>query len=373
MRTFVAAVVLMICSPSAPGWDAHGHRVITLLALDGLPVGDKPAPGAAVRPTMPLWLTDPRTRAQVAYQCAEPDRIRAQPTPALVHINGPDHYLDVDMLERWGLTLETMPSLRHRFIKEMSLRRVERPENFKDYNPSKDAANEYEWPGLVAHAVMESYGQLQASFRTLKIIELLGVEGREVQYGFAKDNIAYHMGRLSHFIGDIAQPLHTTIHHHGWVGGPANNPHNYSTDYGIHAYIDGTILVHHKLTYESLRPAQTYQRKVNADDPWKDVLDHIRRSHALVETLYRMHQDDSLRSEAGKAFIAERLHDGAEMLSAMYAAAWDSSDPTKRDMDYYINGTPKDNGTSLPEMGNRKIPARSASDRSGASPEAKPE
>lgn len=381
----LASLVGLAClAPAARAWDAHGHRVITFLALDGLPITDKPAraaqPGAgdAAPPagiSLPLWMTAPEFRDACAYQSAEPDRIRAQPTPSLVHLNGPDHYLDLDMLPRWGMTIDTMPTLRHRFIKEMSLARAKFPERFADYDEKKDAANEYEWPGLGAQAMMESYGHLQASFRTLKIIEIVGAQGREAQIAQGQQNVIYHIGRLSHFVGDHAQPLHTTIHHHGWVRDvmkfpdPATdpkvwNPNDYTTDYGFHSYIDGTILVHHGLTYESMMPGQAAvpRRTINELDPWKDVLEHVKRSFAEVEPLYRMHQDDTLRGPEGKAFIEERLRDGADMLRAMIVGAWLSSDPVKRDMDFFINGTPPAGEPSLPRMGDRPLPSKTATE-----------
>ncbi|MFM9956617.1 MAG: hypothetical protein ACKVZJ_00960 [Phycisphaerales bacterium] len=394
----IAGTCLVALTPSAQAWDAHGHRVITYLALDALPFTDKPAPpvapppappvapGGAATPAappnlrtspLPLWMTAPSFRDACAYQSAEPDRIRAQPTPSLVHLNGPDHYFDLDMLARWGMKVEDMPTLRHRFIKELSLARLTFPQNFTDYDEKKDAANEHEWPGLGPQAMMETYGHLQASFRTLKIIEFLGGEGRDLQIAQAQQNIIYHIGRLSHFVGDHAQPLHTTIHHHGWVRdvvkfpdpAPAANvwnPKDYTTDYGFHSYIDGTILIHHKITYESLTQqtdgTPVTPHAVKDTDPWKDILEHINRSYKEVEPLYQMHKDDTLRSAPGKQLIESRLRDGAKMLAALITAAWTSSDPIKRDTNYYINGTPPEGKPSLPEMGNRQIPARTATE-----------
>lgn len=386
-RTLSAALsasLLALAAAPAFAWDAHGHRVITYLALDGLPFADKPAKGdAAPAPivTVPLWLSSPEIKDAVAYQCAEPDRIRAQPTPSLVHVNGPDHYLDLDMLPRWGMTIDTMPTLRHRFIKELTLARPKFPQNFTDYDPAKDAANENEWPGLGAQAVMEAYAGLQASFRTLKIIEIAGAEGRDLQIAQGRQNAVFYMGRLSHFVGDLAQPLHTTIHHHGWVRDVATfpdpatlpstwNPNDYTTEYAFHAYIDGTILIHHQLTVESLTPTQKHERTVNDMDPWGDVLAHIKRSFAQVEPLYRMHKDDTLRGPEGKAFISERLHDGADMLRALIVAAWTSSDPVKRDLDYFTSGTPAAGKPSLPEMNTRRIPARTGTEAEQARKEA---
>ena len=39
------------------------------------------------------------------------------------------------------------------------------------------------------------------------------------------------MGVMGHYVGDCAQPLHTTKHHNGWVG---ENPHGYTTWPGLH-------------------------------------------------------------------------------------------------------------------------------------------
>jgi hypothetical protein len=51
--------------------------------------------------------------------------------------------------------------------------------------------------------------------------------------------VLHHMGLMSHYVGDTAQPLHTTKHHHGWVG---DNPQSYSTAEDFHAHIDGVFI-----------------------------------------------------------------------------------------------------------------------------------
>lgn len=358
-RTIVAAVVLTGLAPASMAWDAHGHRVVTLLAMDAMMGIDKPAPGATDGRSagMPLWLTEPKVRAAVAYQSGEPDRIRAQQTPQLVHMNEPDHYIDVEMLKDWDLTLQTIPALRHQFIKAMTLAREKHPERFADYKPEADKNNVHEWPGLAPYAVLESYGNLQASFRTIKIIELLGVTGRENQLEQAKQNAIVHMGRLSHFVGDLAQPLHTTIHHHGWVG---PNPEKYTTDGAIHSWIDGGAISILKIEYEPMMASPVKPADVNAANPWNDVIAEITRSHQQVETVYKMHKDGSLLKPEGKAFLEERLRDGASVLAALYRAAWETSDPAKQDIDYFTYGTPPENQPSIPPPTKRPPPARDA-------------
>jgi hypothetical protein len=137
------------------------------------------------------------------------------------------------------------------------------------------------------------------------------------------------MGILSHFVGDAAQPLHTTRHHHGWVG---DNPAGYTTDKSIHAYIDGVIVEKQGLTVETLRPAMHYDARVNADDPWPQTLEYIERSFGQVEPLYRLQKSGDLDKEPGKKWLTDRFADAGTMLAAMYTAAWESSKPDEREV-----------------------------------------
>src|SRR5688572_14421800 len=110
-RCGAAAALTVLCAPPALAWNAHGHRVITCLALDGLPQG------------MPAWLREARVAAMIAEQSGEPDRWRGTRESALAHENSPDHYLDVERLADFGLTLGTMPRLRHEYIEALALAR----------------------------------------------------------------------------------------------------------------------------------------------------------------------------------------------------------------------------------------------------------
>ncbi len=311
----------------AVAWDAHGHRVVTYLALDE----------AAKGGTMPAWLNDAATRQRIAYQSAEPDRWRGQPTSALKHENAPDHYLDIEDLEPYGLTLETLPRLRYRYVAAMAATKAAHPERWSSYQAEKDVNGEWEWPGFVPYAIMEHYGKLQSSFRTLRTIEALNESGREVQAEQARANVIYHMGVLSHFVGDTAQPLHTTRHYNGWVG---ENPNGYTVSKQFHAYIDGGVVSLHQITYESLCARSKPERPVDAADPWPAILDHLRRSFVHFEDLYRMQKDGSLDGPPGKSLIEERLIDGGAMLGAMYRAAWESSVPEDAELKRFGQWTP---------------------------------
>ena len=347
-RTIAAIFFAAALAPASIAWDAAGHATITLLALDRF----KSTKGA------PAWVNEPTARDMIAWQSGEPDRWRGTRAPTLKHENDPDHYLDLEDLTPYGLTLRTVPILRNEFVKVLASARAKDPTKFEPINPAMDGAKSLEYPGFLPHAIMEHQGKLQSAMNTLRILEGLadaGTDRRKGQIEQAKSNIRVEMGLLSHFVGDAAQPLHTTQHHHGWVG---ENPKGYTTERTIHSYIDGTILTIHHLTHETLRarraskgetpqptdqpsdhtktpPDQVAPRVTNAESPWSDVLAHIERSFAKVEPLYELKKSGELEKDAGKAFIAERLNDAGAMLGDLYAAAWAASEPTPKQIEDY--------------------------------------
>jgi hypothetical protein len=317
-----AAVLLVLTAASGVlAWSAHGHRAITYLALDGLPTD------------APDWLRDPSIRHRIADQSNEPDRWRGTPTPPLAHENDPDHYIDIEDLAQFGLTLPTVSPYRYEYLRDMAIAKQTHPESVAPYDSAADKDHTREWPGFLPHAITEHYAKLRACFNTYRILAELNDPVRADQLEQARQNCIFEMGILSHFVADASQPLHTTKHHHGWVG---DNPNGYTTDRGFHAYIDSGVVELHGYTAESLRPLVRFTATVDADNPWQDTLQYINRSFELVQPLYRLKRDGDLEKAAGKAFIAERLTDAASMLAALYSAAWTSSAPDERQIQAWV-------------------------------------
>ncbi len=318
----------MACAP-AWAWDADGHRTITLMGLDA--AGD----------ALPAFLREQDARERAAWQSGEPDRWRGTRSAWLTHLNSPDHYLDVEDLEPFGLTLESIPPLRYEYMRVLAVGRHVHPENWDrpdipPYDPRRDPAKVYEWPGFVLHSIAENADKLRSAFHTLRILESLAdasTPRRQVRIRQSRENAIYTLGVLSHFVGDAAQPLHTTRHHHGWVG---PNPHGYTTDRGIHAYIDGGVLRLHGLTYEALRGTPVSPIPIEDPDRWEAIVAFVRRSFDGVVPLYELHKSGDLDREAGRAFIAERLVDASSMLSGLLLWAWADSEPTPRDIEEYL-------------------------------------
>lgn len=321
MRIVVFFTVGLASVAPALGWGSHGHRMVTMLALEALPA-DAPA-----------WLRSDDTKTRAAYQANDVDRWRGWRSAPLSHINEPNHYLDIELLEPFGLTLETLPALRGDYLKAMILAKAAHPERFEPYDVEKDPTRTKEWPGFVLYAARENYAELQASFHQVRILENLNDPSRSATLEQARANVIYHIGALSHFVGDMAQPLHTTKHHHGWVG---DNPKGYTTATSFHSMIDSGALDRLRIEIEDVRPALHADRRLNAEEPWPDLVAHLKRSYEKVEPLYALEHDGKLIGPEGRAMICERLGDGASTLSALIWAAYQSSAPTPKQQEMWV-------------------------------------
>lgn len=324
IRRLLAGLAFCASASLAGAWDCYGHRVVATLALEL----------TTASPKAPSWMKEPSTLAQIADQACTPDRWRSTKMGQITHINNPDHYLDMEDLKPYGLTLETIPPLRNEFIRAMVIAKEKAGESFQGRPPRQgDFAKTEEWPGFLPHAILEQYGKVVASLKTELILERLNEPARADQLAMARASAMYNMGILAHFVGDAAQPLHTTMHHHGWKG---ENPNGYSTENSIHAYIDGGVIKTQKITVDDVRPLTKADVQVTAQDPWGEVVAYIARSHEQVEPLYQIYKRKGFQQAEGKQFIEDRLADAASMLSAMYKSAFEAATPTDTDIKDFV-------------------------------------
>ncbi len=333
-RCALAALSVVLAAASTQAWDAPGHRAITFLAIDGL---------QQLAPEAPAFIFSPDQRHAIAWQASEADRWRGTRSPYLTHENAMDHFIDIEDLEEFGLTLRTISPLRARFIRDMSVARYAHRDgdspaadskiDRQPYNEKLDPTGQKEFAGFLPHAIVEHHAKLISSLKTWRILSKLNDPARAPQLLMAQSNIRVTMGMLSHFVGDAAQPLHTTKHFNGFVG---PNPQQFTTANTFHAKIDGGVLTHHALNYHTLKPSQTFTTTVDPIDPWQDLMTYLERSHEKVMPLYAMEKDGSLMLEPGRIFITERLNDAASMLAALYASAWASSTITDKDVADFV-------------------------------------
>ncbi len=326
-------VVIGLSASAASAWDAYGHRTITAVALEKFNARVEGGPERA----QIAWLFNDDVPAQVGFQAGEPDRYRSVRLGQLKHVNDPDHFLDIEDLEPFGLTLRSLPPLRVEYFRAMIIAKHEHPENARPYNERTDTARTQEFPGTLPFAIMEHYGRLVASLRTVRILHTLNEPARQPQLAAARASVVQSMGQLSHFVGDAAQPLHTTRHYNGWVDNqPPGDAEEFTTNKGFHAYIDTTVLAIHGFDSASIAAGCDTERTVDFANPWNDTLDLIERSHQQVIPLYKLQKSGDLEKEPGRALIHQQLCDASQTLAAFYFAAWRASTPTERDIADFI-------------------------------------
>jgi len=306
----LAVVLAVATTVPAWGWDEDGHAIITYVACDALPAD------------MPAWIKTPQVRSRLVYLSSEPDRWRGQHSHVLNHINNPDHYIDAEKLVPFGLTLKTLPPFRRQFVDLLATQRALHPKKFKPRNAKKDLDYTALTPGLLPYRIAELQWKIAACWTQLNTYEKYPDRVSQSMIRNARKNIIYNMGIVSHYIGDGSQPLHLTIHHHGWVG---PNPKGYTTDHNFHGYIDDGILRHHHITYDELKGRAKPARKVSPQQPWPDILGYLWETFEQVEPLYAMQKSGNLDGPEGKRFIENRLLTGGSMLAGVWEAAYRGS------------------------------------------------
>lgn len=187
---------------------------------------------------------------------------------------------------------------------------------------------------MLPWAVAESVGKLKSGFSYLKAFEEAGTPE---EIANAQANIIYVMGVMGHLIGDASQPLHTTIHHHGWVG---DNPHNYTTSRGFHSWIDGGYFsktggANLPALKSRLRPAQMVSingRPAKPEEAFQVAMNFLLEENKLVEPLYQLEKDGKLSGEGekgleGKAFLEGQLLKSGQLLGDIWYSAWQEAPP----------------------------------------------
>ena len=324
-RCLLALGFALLVSPALRAWDYHGHRTVNQLALQSLPAD------------FPAFVREAGAIERVSFLGGEPDRWRNAPDLTLKHSGGSwtDHFCDLEQLTDAGLDLATLTSFRFDFVVQFAAGRAANADKFPAVDVAKNADHTREWPGFAPWAITEYFGRLRSGFGYLKVLEELGTAE---EIANAKANLLYVMGVMGHYVGDCAQPLHTTNHYNGWVG---DNPNGYSKWPGLHAWVDGGFVAKAGITFGDLAsrvtPASAIPiapREDGRDPMFVAVLDYLIAQHQLVEPLYRLEKAGKLshgRDEAivpeGRAFIEGQLLTGGQMLGAMWLAAWKNAVP----------------------------------------------
>jgi len=330
------AILALLLIPAAvlQAWDYDGHRIVNQLALASLPKD------------FPAFVHEPAAAERIAFLAGEPDRWRNTSDLPIQNYNGVDHYLDLEELAEAGLDARTVPSQRYPFALAFAAGRAAHVDRFPVIDPAKNLDHSREWVGFAPWAIAEYYGKLKSAFSYLKAFEELGTPAEVAN---AQANIIYVMGVMGHYVGDGAQPLHATVHHHGWVGA---NPHGYTTWPGIHQWIDGGLIAKAGIKTAAIAPRVTPAQGIaltpqadGRDPVFVAVMNYLLGTLQQVEPLYqlekagklgdsfakerRVGKDTEPVSAEGQAFIEGQLLKGGGMLGAIWLTAWHNAPPDK--------------------------------------------
>jgi hypothetical protein len=326
-RLSICAVGLLALSqlgtPSARAWDYEGHRLVNQLALASLPTN------------FPAFVRTPAAAERIAFLAGEMDRWRNTQDLSLKQYSFPDHYIDMEELAAYGLKPELLPIFRYDFIGQLAVTRKAHPEKFPEPEAGRNEDHTRGLVGLLPWAIAESCGKLESNISYLKAYQEHG--GTPEEIANAQENILYVMGVMGHLIGDASQPLHTTIHHHGWVG---DNPHQYTTSGRFHSWIDGGYFFKvgggdFKAMAAKLRPAGLVSingHTAKPEEMFQVGMLFIVEQNKLVELLYQMDKDGKLSGEGevglqGKAFLEGQLVKSGQLLGDIWYSAWQQAPP----------------------------------------------
>ncbi len=334
MKFRLTVLALAALAPTAlRAWDYEGHRIVNQLALASLPKD------------FPAFVHKPANAERIAFLSGEPDRWRNVPDLPIKQSNGMDHYCDLEQIPDAGLSYATLPSLRYVFATQFAAGRLAHLDKFPDIDETKNQEHSREWCGFAPWAITEYFGKMRAAFSYLKTFEEIDPAtqrplGRADEIANAEANLVYMMGVMGHYVGDCAQPLHTTTHHNGWVGA---NLHGYTTWPGIHSWIDGGFLAKAGIKTGAIPPRATpaeaisiAPREDGRDPMFVAVLDYMLAQNKLVEPLYQLekagkfaHGKDEVPTDEGRAFIEKQLLAGGAELAAIWETAWMNTVPDK--------------------------------------------
>lgn len=289
-RHLTAALCLLIVTPAvASAWGDDGHLIVNEAAARGIPAD------------MPDWI---RTKVQyLAYLGPEPDRWRNRDQRELNQGAAADHFIDLEWAE--AINPKSPPKHRHDYAREIARSR-KRPDKV-GYGP---------------YRVIELCQKLEASVASLHVIRDTDPHAKERRKA-ARHAVLYTAGVLGHYVADLSNPHHCTLHYNGWKG---ENPKGFPTDSGTHARFESVFVKRIKPTLKVVVSATANAKLDYARAIWDLILE----SNGLTEHLYTLDRDgaftegneQSAIGGKGKAFAESRMRRAATLLRDMWATAF---------------------------------------------------
>ena len=278
----------------AEAWGAAAHRVVSRAAILTLP-GD-----------VPTFLA--RQIDWIGSRSVLADTWRGPSEPFAKAAEDPNH---VWYMEQFAF-LRQIPRSRDEFM----LAVYDEQLRLRATDPGRAALTNIHYTGTLPYAATEGYERLKVAFRTWR-----DLQEQKQDPTFIEQDAAFYVGWMSHYIADGAQPIHTSIHHDGWVG---DNPKNYTRDGGIHWLFENTFVDAIALTERDIQP-RIPAKATKIADPFTAVLAHLDRAHTRVEQVYALEQRGAYKdgsSRDGRELVYTCVADAATLLRDLIYTAW---------------------------------------------------
>jgi hypothetical protein len=274
-------------------WGGKGHEMQARTAMGVLPE------------EMPAFFRG--ATEEIAFLITEPDRWRTPEQPSANETTGVNHTFKTEIAPK------PLPANRHLFIVWMARQ--------PGFDPAKGSTvRDF---GTAPYGIQEWSELLTAAFRRWRAMpESTPVEITRKR--MHEKSILFMAGVLGHWVTDASNPIHASIHVHGWhpsvpnpngYAGPKDDPHGRYEG----AYVNQAI--------ELPDVAALVDKKPRLLGDWlKEAEAYITANCAHVEQIYRW--DKQARFGAGgepaeaKPFTAARLADGARMIRDVWYTAW---------------------------------------------------
>lgn len=241
---------------------------------------------------------------------SQPDRWKARSLNYLRGTTSVDHYMAYEQVE--GLEL---PPNRYDYLAQLEREGINAP----GQSPQN--------VGTLPYRVAELYQNLALDFAVWRN------EGQQLadddpRRRALEENVLMSAGLLGHYVGDAAQPLHSTVHHDGWNTRMEPNPKGFRTRRGFHRKFETSMVraaADEAEIHERVAPAREWE-----GDPLNWGLGLIAESNEHVEELYQLEKDGDLnpRNPSPEAvnFLHDRMAVGAQNLRDLWYTAWVDSE-----------------------------------------------
>ena len=297
-------VLISLRVSPAFAWGPQGHEEINKSAALNAPIGID---------AFPSFFRSEENVQLLVFNGPEPDRWKRFPGYVRSQGHGPSHYANFDLLQYFPVTNDHLTAIQMYRQRGIDSRLV----------------------GLLPYYIIETYEKLKVSFAEYRSAVKRGVNTKAIEF-----NVLYYAGLLGHYVGDGSQPLHTTSHHHGWIG---ENPKDYAMDEGMHRRFEVEFVRNIKV--DDFQELVESPSRLHA--PFAEIMVYLKKTYSYTERIYELDKAGAFSQPTPESlqFVKERLAAASQMLVDLWYTAWLESDKAERTKHALTSGAFADGGS----------------------------